>query len=121
MLRTLGTLQPATIALVTAICLACVGQHTQTPTGTPASSANRGALVPEIKPEAQPAPGPCVDSAFSPSASDSASIYPPTAIELFIPPLPIPADVRGFHLIAEFDVTQCHATLIGMSSELGPI
>ena len=30
--------------------------------------------------------------------------YPPTAIELFIPPLPFPSKVRGFHLIAEFDV-----------------
>jgi protein TonB len=30
--------------------------------------------------------------------------YPPTAIELFIPPLPFPAKLRGFHLIAEFDV-----------------
>src|SRR3954464_11837597 len=30
--------------------------------------------------------------------------YSPTAIELFIPPLPFPNKVRGFHLIAEFDV-----------------
>jgi hypothetical protein len=30
--------------------------------------------------------------------------YPPTAIELFIPPFPMPDKVRGFHLIAEFDV-----------------
>lgn len=32
--------------------------------------------------------------------------YPPTAIELFIPPLPFPAKLRGFHLIAEFDVDE---------------
>ncbi|HEY4215674.1 MAG TPA: hypothetical protein VGM67_00975 [Gemmatimonadaceae bacterium] len=30
--------------------------------------------------------------------------YPPAPIELFIPPLPMPAKVRGFHLVAEFDV-----------------
>jgi protein TonB len=30
--------------------------------------------------------------------------FPPTAIELFIPPLPMPGKVRGFHLVAEFDV-----------------
>jgi protein TonB len=30
--------------------------------------------------------------------------FPPTAIELFIPPLPMPDKVRGFHLVAEFDV-----------------
>lgn len=32
--------------------------------------------------------------------------YPPTAIELFIPPLPFPSKLRGFHLIAEFDVDE---------------
>jgi protein TonB len=30
--------------------------------------------------------------------------YPPTAIELFIPPMPVPDNVRGAHIIAEFDV-----------------
>lgn len=30
--------------------------------------------------------------------------YPPTAIELFIPPMPVPDKVRGTHIIAEFDV-----------------
>jgi protein TonB len=30
--------------------------------------------------------------------------YPPTPTEMFIPPLPMPAKVRGFHLIAEYDV-----------------
>jgi periplasmic protein TonB len=32
--------------------------------------------------------------------------YPPTPIELFIPPLPFPAKLRGFHLVAEFDVDE---------------
>jgi len=30
--------------------------------------------------------------------------YPPTPIEMFIPPLPVPAAARGARLIAEFDV-----------------
>jgi len=30
--------------------------------------------------------------------------YPPSPTELFIPPLPMPDRVRGFHLIAEYDV-----------------
>ena len=30
--------------------------------------------------------------------------YPPTVIEMFLPPLPAPRDVRGFHFTAEFDV-----------------
>ena len=30
--------------------------------------------------------------------------FPPTAIELFIPPFPMPDKVRGFHLVAEFDI-----------------
>lgn len=30
--------------------------------------------------------------------------YPPTPTEMFLPPLPAPANVRGFRLIAEFDV-----------------
>jgi hypothetical protein len=32
--------------------------------------------------------------------------YPPTPTELFIPPLPMPDRVRGFHLIAEYDVDE---------------
>ena len=32
--------------------------------------------------------------------------YPPTPIEMFIPPLPVPGSVKGFHLIAEFDVDE---------------
>lgn len=30
--------------------------------------------------------------------------YPPSPTELFIPPLPMPDRVRGFHLVAEYDV-----------------
>ena len=30
--------------------------------------------------------------------------YPPMPIEMFLPPLPAPKDVRGIHFIAEFDV-----------------
>ena len=30
--------------------------------------------------------------------------YPPTLIEMFMPSLPVPENVRGFHLVAEFDV-----------------
>lgn len=30
--------------------------------------------------------------------------YPPSPVDVFIPPLPMPARVRGFHLIAQFDV-----------------
>jgi hypothetical protein len=32
--------------------------------------------------------------------------YPPQPIELFLPPLPAPDRVHGFHLIAEFDVDE---------------
>jgi hypothetical protein len=32
--------------------------------------------------------------------------YPPTPTELFIPPLPMPDKVRGFHLIAEYDIDE---------------
>lgn len=32
--------------------------------------------------------------------------YPPSPIELFLPPLPVPNSVRGHHLIAEFDVDE---------------
>ena len=32
--------------------------------------------------------------------------FPPTPTEMFIPPLPVPASVRGFHVLAEFDVDE---------------
>ncbi|MEO7085688.1 MAG: hypothetical protein ABI442_01130, partial [Gemmatimonadaceae bacterium] len=31
---------------------------------------------------------------------------PPSPTELFIPPLPMPDKVRGFHLVAEYDVDE---------------
>jgi len=30
--------------------------------------------------------------------------YPPSPVDLFLPPQPVPDRVRGFHLVAEFDV-----------------
>lgn len=32
--------------------------------------------------------------------------YPPSPVEMFIPPMPVPDKVKGFHLIAEFDVDE---------------
>lgn len=119
--RTREKLRPLAIALGVSIGVACGGQRAQVAprmpvaSGIPVTSGTPGKLVPEIIPEPQPPPAPCVDTVDFVSAADSAGIYPPVAIEFFLPPLPAPADVRGFHLIAEFEVTPCRATLIGMS------
>jgi periplasmic protein TonB len=40
--------------------------------------------------------------------------YPPTPIEMFIPPLPVPSGVKGFHLIAEFDIDE-RGKVLGMT------
>jgi hypothetical protein len=32
--------------------------------------------------------------------------FPPAPIAFFIPPLPMPDKVRGFHMVAEFDVDE---------------
>jgi hypothetical protein len=32
--------------------------------------------------------------------------YPPTPTKLFVPPLPMPDRVRGFHLVAEYDIDE---------------
>ena len=32
--------------------------------------------------------------------------YPPTPTEIFIPPMPMPSSVKGFHLIANFDIDE---------------
>ena len=32
--------------------------------------------------------------------------YPPTPAEMYLPPLPVPAGIRGFKVIAEFDVDE---------------
>ncbi len=42
-------------------------------------------------------------TARAPAAGLQAN-YPPSPTELFIPPLPMPDRVRGFHLVAEYDV-----------------
>jgi hypothetical protein len=39
--------------------------------------------------------------------ADTAQLnYPPTPMKLLTPPLPMPDRVRGFHLVAEFDVDE---------------
>ena len=40
------------------------------------------------------------------TARDEAGNFPPTAMEIFIPPIPVPKSVVGFHLVAEFDVDE---------------
>ena len=37
--------------------------------------------------------------------------YPPSPIEMFIPPFPVPESVKGFHLIAEYDVDEAGKVL----------
>jgi periplasmic protein TonB len=39
--------------------------------------------------------------------------YPPSPTELFIPPMPVPSSVRGFHLIVNFDVDET-GKIVGM-------
>ena len=48
----------------------------------------------------------CPASNERPQTSGSVVNYPPTPTELFIPPLPVPAAVFGFHMIAQFDVDE---------------
>lgn len=36
----------------------------------------------------------------------NAENYPPTPDQIFIPPIPVPASAKGFHVIAEFDVDE---------------
>jgi hypothetical protein len=38
--------------------------------------------------------------------SNSVANYPPSPTELFIPPLPMPDRVRGFHLVADYDIDE---------------
>jgi len=46
-------------------------------------------------------------SAIGPgTGGGSQTNYPPTPTEMFIPPLPYPDKVRGFHLVAEYDVDE---------------
>ena len=48
----------------------------------------------------------CSPSNEQPQTRASQLNYPPTPLKLFIPPLPIPDGVRGFRLIAEYDVDE---------------
>jgi hypothetical protein len=41
-----------------------------------------------------------------PQALAAQANYPPTPTELFIPPLPMPDRVRGFHLVAEYEIDE---------------
>jgi hypothetical protein len=114
-------LRPLVAALAVSVAAAaCAKQRPQAAPATPAAgvpvtSGTPGKLVPEIVPERPSQPTPCVDTVAAVDAADSGTVYPPTPTELFVPPLPIPDNVRGFRLIAEFEVTHCQATLIAMS------
>jgi len=56
----------------------------------------------EVEPTRTPTQNPVADTVVS----------RPTPTEMFIPPLPMPDAVRGFHLVAEFEVdAEGHATL----------
>lgn len=45
-----------------------------------------------------------------------AGAYPPTPTQFFLPPLPAPGSVKGYHLIAWFDVDEKgKATLLGFN------
>lgn len=123
-----GTANPATngprrvsiivLALVAAT-VGCANRGAQVGTsdrgiGNKAAVEAPGELVAEIREEPRPH-GPCIDTSRTVSSADSGSFYPPAQSELFLPPLPIPNNVRGFRLIAEFEVSSCGATLVGMS------
>ena len=45
-----------------------------------------------------------------------AGAYPPTPTQFFLPPLPAPSSLKGYHLIAFFDVDEKgNATLLGFN------
>ena len=51
--------------------------------------------------------GPGRGSGVGPGAGGGTQAnYPPSPTELFIPPLPMPDKVRGFHLVAEYDIDE---------------
>jgi len=61
--------------------------------------------------------GPGTGTAAGPGTGGGpAAGYPPSPTQFFLPPLPPPASVRGYHLVAWFDVDEKgNATLIGFN------
>jgi periplasmic protein TonB len=61
--------------------------------------------------------GPGTGSAAGPGTGGGpAGSYPPSPTQFFLPPLPAPASVKGYHLIAWFDVDEKgNATLLGFN------
>ena len=82
-------LRPLTIALA-ALNVACSMKP-------PVVPAPERALEPQLQVRA--------DTSHS-GVNTSQLNYPPTPMKLFTPPLPMPDRVRGFHLVAEFDVDE---------------
>jgi len=50
--------------------------------------------------------GPRLVGGESRSTPGGTENYPPAAQEIFVPPIPVPDKVRGFHLEAAFDVDE---------------
>jgi len=61
--------------------------------------------------------GPGTGSAAGPGTGGGpAGSYPPTPTQFFLPPLPAPAGLKGYHLTAWFDVDEKgNATLLGFN------
>ncbi len=61
--------------------------------------------------------GPGTGSAAGPGTGGGpAGNYPPTPTQFFLPPLPAPAGLKGYHLIAWFDVDdKGNAALLGFN------
>jgi hypothetical protein len=61
--------------------------------------------------------GPGTGSSNGPGTGGGpAGAYPPTPTQFFLPPLPAPAGLKGYHLIAWFDVDEKgNATLLGFN------
>ena len=59
-------------------------------------------------------------SAFGPGTGGGAdSVYPPTMVETFLPPYPVPAKIRPFELVASFDVDSTGRVLAIEFNETG--
>ena len=61
--------------------------------------------------------GPGTGSGAGPGTGGGpAGSYPPSPTQFFLPPLPAPASIRGYHLVAWFDVDEKgNATLLGFN------